>query len=62
MDNFVLKMRRGYAYLRGVRLLFLPNFPGGTFIWGATLIRNSRVRDDGRKAQMWIMLKGFFTG
>ena len=36
-------MKSGYAYLRGVRLLFLPNFPGGMFFWGATLIRNSRV-------------------
>ena len=33
----------GYPYLRGVCLLFLPKFPGSTFIWGATLIRNSRV-------------------
>ena len=31
-DNVILKLRRGYAYLRGVCLLFLPNFPGATFI------------------------------
>ena len=42
-DNVILKVRRGYAYLRGVCLLFLPKLRGGTFIWGATLIRNSRV-------------------
>ena len=41
--NVILKVRRGYAYLRGVCLLFLPKFPGATLIWGATLIRNSRV-------------------
>ena len=41
--KFILFEEGGYPYLRGVCLLFLPNFPGGTFIWGATLIRNSRV-------------------
>ena len=29
--------------MREVCLLFLANFPGGTFIWGAALIRKSRV-------------------
>ena len=33
----------GVRLLEGVRLLFLPKFPGATFIWGATLIWNSRV-------------------
>ena len=33
----------GYAYLRGVCLLFLPIFPWAMLILGATLIRNSRV-------------------
>ena len=33
----------GYAYLRGIRLLFLPIFPGALLIQRATLIRNSRV-------------------
>ena len=43
--KFILFEEGGYPYLRGVCLLFLPNFPGGTFIWGATLIRNSRVEE-----------------
>ena len=33
----------GVRLLEGVRLLFLPKFPGAMFIWGATLIWNSRV-------------------
>ena len=43
--KFILFEEGGYSYLRGVCLLFLPKFPGGTFIWGATLIRNSRVSE-----------------
>ena len=31
----------------GLRLFFLPNFPGATFIQGATFIPDSRVDQGG---------------
>ena len=34
---------RGYTYFRGVRLLFLPNLPGGTLIKGGKFIPDPRV-------------------
>ena len=40
----VYKNPWGYAYFRGVRLLFLPNLPGGTLIKGGTFIPDPRVR------------------
>ena len=40
---FLLNFPGGYAYLSGYAYYFCQIFPGATFIWGATLIRESRV-------------------
>ena len=37
----------------GLRLFFLPNFPGATFIQGATFIPDSRVIDMCWKLQIY---------
>ena len=41
--KFILFEEGGTLIRGGVCLLFLLNFPEGTFIWGTTLIKNSRV-------------------
>ena len=38
-----LLFKRGLRLFKGLLLLFLPNFPGATFIQGATFIPDSRV-------------------
>ena len=38
-----IQVNRGYAYFRGVRLLFLLNLPGGTLIKGGMFIPDPRV-------------------
>ena len=42
----------------GLRLFFLPNFPGDTFIQGGTFIPDSRVADFYQKYQS---VDNFFT-
>ena len=42
-DSNYLLLERGLRLFKGLRLLFLPNVPGATFIQGGTFIPDSRV-------------------
>ena len=44
----IILFEEGVRLFKGVCLLFLPKFPEGTFILGATFIRNFRVNHFGK--------------
>ena len=42
-NQIICHFKGGLRLFKGLRLLFLTNFPGATFIQGATFIPDSRV-------------------